>query len=45
MALPTVAITANTEYVASYYTTSGHFSYDQFYFAAAGVDTAKRPPA
>jgi hypothetical protein len=33
-----VAITANTTYVASYYTTVSHFSFDLNYFATAGVD-------
>src|SRR5262249_28462027 len=32
-----VAITANTNYVASYYTTSGHFAASRNYFATAGV--------
>src|SRR5256886_1110973 len=34
-----VAITANTVYVASYYTT-GHWSIDTNYFATSGVDNA-----
>src|SRR2546430_8608949 len=34
-----VAISANTVYVASYYTT-GHWSYDWSYFAASGADNA-----
>lgn len=34
-----VAITANTVYVASYHTDSGHYSADQNYFSASGVDT------
>jgi hypothetical protein len=33
-----VAITANTVYVASYHTNVGHYSDDQNYFAANGVD-------
>jgi hypothetical protein len=33
-----VAITANTVYVASYHTNSGHYSDDQNYFAGKGVD-------
>lgn len=33
-----VAITANTEYVASFHTDVGHFSEDLDYFAASGVD-------
>jgi hypothetical protein len=33
-----VAITANTTYVASYYTTVSHFSFDLNYFATVGVD-------
>ena len=35
-----VAITANTVYVASYYTSAGHYSIDQSYFACQGVDSA-----
>ncbi|HME72332.1 MAG TPA: DUF4082 domain-containing protein, partial [Myxococcota bacterium] len=35
-----VAITANTVYVASYHTNTGHYSDDQTYFATAGVDNA-----
>ncbi|WP_298435884.1 DUF4082 domain-containing protein [Geobacter sp.] len=34
-----VAVTANTVYVASYHTNSGHYSDDQFFFAGKGVDT------
>ncbi|MBH8555795.1 DUF4082 domain-containing protein [Nostocaceae cyanobacterium CENA357] len=33
-----VAITANTTYVASYYTNVGRYSVDQGYFASTGVD-------
>jgi len=33
-----VAITANTVYVASYHTNGGHYSTDQNYFTATGVD-------
>ncbi|WP_173198526.1 DUF4082 domain-containing protein, partial [Geobacter sp. SVR] len=33
-----VAISANTIYVASYHTGSGHYSYDYNYFAGKGVD-------
>ncbi len=33
-----VAITANTVYVASYHTTTGHYSYDLNYFTGTGVD-------
>ena len=33
-----VAIAANTEYVASYHTTVGHYSLNASYFANAGVD-------
>jgi WD40 repeat protein len=33
-----VAITANTVYVASYHTDVGHYSVDENYFAASGVD-------
>ncbi|MEO8681656.1 MAG: DUF4082 domain-containing protein [Vicinamibacterales bacterium] len=33
-----VAVTANTTYVASYHTNSGHYSYTGAYFGAAGVD-------
>jgi hypothetical protein len=33
-----VAIAANTTYVASYHTTTGHYSYDYDVFATAGVD-------
>jgi len=35
---PAVAITANTVYVASYHTNSGHFSVDLNAFTSAGVD-------
>lgn len=35
-----VAISANTTYVASYHTNVGHYSDDQNYFAAGGVDAA-----
>jgi len=35
-----VAIAANTVYVASYYTSVGHFSEDQNYFATSGADNA-----
>jgi hypothetical protein len=34
-----VAITASTVYVASYYTSKGHYSDDQNYFAGKGVDS------
>jgi hypothetical protein len=33
-----VAITANTNYVASYYANAGHYSGDNNYFASSGVD-------
>jgi hypothetical protein len=33
-----VAVTANTTYVASYHTNTGHYSYTGGYFGAAGVD-------
>ncbi|HVN85475.1 MAG TPA: DUF4082 domain-containing protein, partial [Candidatus Binatia bacterium] len=33
-----VAITANTAYVASYHTNTGHYAGDADYFATAGVD-------
>jgi len=33
-----VAISANTTYVASYYTPTGHYSADDFYFASGGLD-------
>ncbi|HYI93632.1 MAG TPA: DUF4082 domain-containing protein [Bryobacteraceae bacterium] len=33
-----IAITANTDYVASYHTGTGHYSQDENFFAAAGVD-------
>lgn len=36
-----VAITANTVYVASYYTTVGRYSVTEYYFSGAGFD---RPP-
>ncbi len=35
-----VSITANTVYVASYYTTVGHYSADRSYFATSGTDNA-----
>lgn len=35
-----VAISANTVYVASYHTNSGHYSCDQNFFASKGVDNA-----
>jgi hypothetical protein len=35
---PPVAISANTVYVASYHTSAGHYSDDQYYFTGAGVD-------
>ena len=35
-----VSIAANTVYVASYYTSSGHYSIDTNYFATSGVDNA-----
>ena len=34
-----VAINANTVYVASYHTNSGHYSCDQNFFATSGVDS------
>jgi hypothetical protein len=34
-----VAVTANTSYVASYHTNTGHYSASGAYFASAGVDT------
>ena len=34
-----VAITANTVYVASYHTNTGHYSDDQNYFAGKGMDS------
>jgi len=37
---PAVAITANTVYVASYHTNSGHFSVDLNAFTSAGVDNS-----
>jgi hypothetical protein len=33
-----VAISANTVYVASYHTNVGHYGFDEYYFATAGVD-------
>ena len=33
-----VAITANTVYVVSYSTTTGHYSFDSNYFTTSGVD-------
>jgi hypothetical protein len=35
-----VAITANTVYVASYFTSSGNYARDGNFFAASGVDNA-----
>jgi hypothetical protein len=35
-----VPINAGTVYVASYHTTSGHYAYDEFYFANQGVDNS-----
>jgi hypothetical protein len=35
---PMVAVTANTVYIASYHTSVGHFSADQEFFAAKGVN-------
>jgi hypothetical protein len=35
-----VAITANTNYVASYHTNLGHYSEDDNFFAASGVDNS-----
>ena len=35
-----VAINANTTYVASYHTTTGHYSINTNYFASAGADNA-----
>ena len=35
-----VAITANTVYVVSYHSNSGHYSADDGYFASTGVDNA-----
>jgi len=35
-----VAITANTVYVASYHTNTGHYSDDQSYFSGKGMDSA-----
>ena len=34
-----VAVTANTVYVASYFSIGGHYSIDQNYFASMGVDS------
>jgi hypothetical protein len=34
-----IPVTANTTYVASYFTTAGHYAFDQNYFATTGVDT------
>lgn len=34
-----VPIGANTDYIASYHTVSGHYSYNHDYFAGTGVDT------
>jgi hypothetical protein len=34
-----IAITANTTYVISYHTSSGHYASAPAYFATAGVDT------
>ena len=40
MNFPTpVAITADTVYVASYHTNSGHYSQDTNYFAGKGMDS------
>ena len=35
-----VAIAANTVYVASYHTTTGHYSINTNYFASSGADNA-----
>ena len=35
-----VAISANTVYVASYHTTTGHYSINTNYFASTGADNA-----
>ena len=35
-----VAIAANTVYVASYHTTTGHYSINSNYFASTGADNA-----
>ena len=35
-----VAITANTVYVASYHTNTGHYSINTNYFTSSGVDNA-----
>jgi hypothetical protein len=34
-----VAVTANTQYIASYHTNTGHYAVTGGYFASAGVDT------
>ena len=34
-----VAVTANTVYVASYHTNTGHFSEDDYYFSGKGMDS------
>jgi hypothetical protein len=34
-----VTISANTVYVASYHTSTGHYSFGKFYFAGTGVDS------
>jgi hypothetical protein len=34
-----IQVSANTTYIASYYTTSGHYSADTNFFATAGVDS------
>ena len=36
---PAVSINANTTYVASYHTNTGHYSFDSNYFSASGVDS------
>jgi hypothetical protein len=36
----TISIAAGTDYIASYSTTTGHYSVDDAFFAAAGVDNA-----
>ena len=33
-----IAVTANTTYVVSYYTPTGHYAADAYYFAQSGVD-------
>ena len=38
--LPPVAISANTVYVASYHTTTSHYSINTNYFASTGTDNA-----